>query len=183
APRAGAPSPRALSTCPNSRRLINPSLHSRRPSAKRAGATTGTCEHVSGEGKPRRSRGGLGHPRSEGLNPYSYGFNSPRNWVDPSGLTPDGVSTFDAGPTFSPDPAITSTSGDSGYTYTPDAFSLDTVSGSPPGTSGGGVGVLSLPPSVGSWTPGADQAADVMPCQTNDTSGPADGSGDWRGAL
>src|SRR5690606_23712261 len=58
--RAGAPSPRARSTCLNSRKLINSSWRSRLDS-KRLDATTGTCEHVSGEGKPRRSRGGLGH--------------------------------------------------------------------------------------------------------------------------
>ena len=94
--------------------------------------------------------------------------NSPRNWVDPSGFAADGVSSFDGGYTFSPD-AITSTPS----------------TGSTPGTgtSGGGAGVLALPPNVGSWTPGADQTADVMPSGANDTSRPADGSVDWRGAT
>src|SRR5690606_24910934 len=74
------------------RRLIKSSWRDCRLGSKRPSAPSGTCEHVSGEGKPRRSRGGLGHPFvqyplwSQGLDRYSDGFNSPMSGTDPTGF-------------------------------------------------------------------------------------------------
>ena len=96
---------------------------------------------------------------SEGLNPYSYVFNSPMNWVDPSGFEAE-VSADGSMVTFSNPDVINSTSTSGGGSTTSGAM-LDSVAT----PSAGGAGTPTMPPSAGVWNPGSNQTGDVVPAE------------------
>lgn len=124
---------------------------------------------------------------SEGLNPYSYVFNSPTNWVDPSGFQADlgPSSSSDAAsysyPTGCPDCGGGAT-GTSGY----DALGPTDANGNPT-TTADIPGIDAFPPSdfvgtptmlagMGTWSPGSGQTGDVVPSEGTSQGGMGDNS-------
>jgi filamentous hemagglutinin len=111
----------------------------------------------------------VSHPHmSEGLNPYSYVFNSPLNWVDPSGFeatsfdTPEGYGYAFTADTITPG-------------YAPLDAPLSSNSVTDPG--GAGAGTEEMPAGTGVWNPGSNQTGDIVPGEGTSGSNDSQGTG------